>query len=134
MTDSGEGGQALVDRAFTDPPATTLAILDPDRYLDGRDRAVPVTMPPPPAGFRRVLDATFGAADLLALTGDIDVALGWRGGRIVTDRAGPRGRLEMRLIARDARATAGALRDALGAGSSVQVAGRTVRAVRSAIV
>ncbi len=126
-----EGGQDLVDRAFTDPPATTLAILDPGRYIDGRDRAVPVRMPPP-AGSRRVFDATFGAADLLALTGDMDVTLGWRGGRIVVDRTGSHGRLELRVVSRDPAATAEALRDVLAGGSSVRVTGRTVRAVRSA--
>jgi hypothetical protein len=80
------GGDALVGRALRTPPRTTAAILDPARYLGGDPPAVRVAVPSVPRGGRRLVDTTFGAEDLLALTGDKSLAARWRGGRLVVDR------------------------------------------------
>jgi hypothetical protein len=99
------GGQRLLDRAFRHPPRTTAAVLDPSRYLAGDPPAQPV---PLPAGAYD-LETTFGAEDLVALTGRDGLARGWLGGRL---GVGPRG-LELRLATRRAATVATALAHAL---------------------
>lgn len=127
-----EGGQDLLDRAFADPPDTTLAILEPERYIEGEDTSVTVDMPPPPSRARRVFDASFGASDIFALTGDRDRALDWRGGRVVVDRTGARGRLEIRIVTADPYGARDALREVLPADTTLTVSGSTLTASRTA--
>jgi hypothetical protein len=91
------GGEALVGRALRAPPRTTAAILDPPRYLAGDPPAVRVSAPAVPRGGRRLVDTTFGAEDLVALTGDSALARRWRGGRLVVDRL-PTGATRTRVL------------------------------------
>lgn len=120
------GGQQLLDRAFTAPPRTTLAVLEPDRYDTPGDVAERVAMPGTASGMRRVLSGTFGAADLLALTEDREAALAWRGGQLAVDRAAKRGVVTIRLVSDDAQRTALKLQRAIPAIARVSVRGRTV--------
>ena len=80
------GGQRLVDRAFRNPPRTTAAVLDPARYLAGDPPPQAVRLP----GARYRLATTFGAEDLVALTGQEGLARSWLGGPARRRRAGPR--------------------------------------------
>ncbi len=112
------GGQRLVDRAFRNPPRTSAAVLDPARYLAGDPR--PQTLRLPPGKY--VFATTFGAADLIALTGEEGLAHGWLGGRL---GVGPRG-LDLRLATRGAGAAAAALKRALPASAAVVQRGRLV--------
>jgi hypothetical protein len=87
------GGEARVDAAFAAPPTTSEQVLDPDKYLDGPERAVSV---PEPAADGPVTDrGVFGAAGvLLTLVDGIPAqdarlaAGGWGGDRYVTWEAG----------------------------------------------
>jgi hypothetical protein len=93
-------------------------VLDPARYIAGD--------PPPrkvrlPAG-SYALETTFGAEDLIALTGQDELAHSWLGGRI---GVGPRG-LELRLVARRAASVAAALEDVVPAGAAVAFRGQLV--------
>ena len=127
-----QGGRTAVDRAFRDPPRTTLAIMQPERYVSGRDAPVAVSMPAARAGMRRVVDTTFGASQLWALTGDHAVAVSWHGGRVTVDRRGRRGTLTLRITTSDPRAVAAALVTALPRSAVVTVDGSMVTAVNHA--
>lgn len=89
------GGEPAVDRAFRNPPRTTLQVMVPQRYLAGNRPPVDVRLPRPAPQARRVLSTTFGAADLLALGIDEQVSRTWRGGKIAVDRIGRRRILSM---------------------------------------
>ncbi len=112
------GGQPLLDRAFRHPPRTTAAVLDPARYLAGDPPPQPVRLP----GARYRLVTTFGAEDLVALTGTSALARGWLGGRLGVGR----GMLDLRLATRRAAAVAAALERALPARAAVAFHGRLV--------
>jgi hypothetical protein len=112
------GGQRLLDRAFRNPPRTTAAVLDPDRYLAGDPPARDVTLPAGTYGFA----TTFGAEDVAALTGRNGLARGWLGGRL---GLGPRG-LDLRLATRRAAPLAAALRRVLPPAARVAFRGRLV--------
>ena len=112
------GGQRLLDRAFRDPPRTTAAVLDPARYLAGDPPPRAVALP----AATYDLVTTFGAEDLIALTGDNGLARGWLGGRL---GVGPRG-LELRLLTRGAAAVAAALERALPTRAAVAFRGQLV--------
>jgi hypothetical protein len=112
------GGQRLLDRAFRHPPRTTAAVLDPVRYLQGDPPPQPVGLP---AGSYDLV-TTFGAEDLIALTGQDALARAWLGGRL---GVGPRG-LELRLATRAAAAVAAALRRVLPARAAIAYQGRIV--------
>jgi hypothetical protein len=105
------GGQRLLDRAFRNPPRTTAAVLDPARYLAGDPPARAVRLP---AGSYRFA-TSFGAEDLVALTGNRSLARTWLGGRMGVGRTG----LELRLAVRRAGAVAAALRRTLPASAGV---------------
>ena len=81
-----QGGQRLLDRAFRHPPRTTAAVLDPARYLAGDPPAQKVELP----AEKYALETTFGAEDLIALTGRDGLARSWLGGRIGVGPARPR--------------------------------------------
>jgi hypothetical protein len=112
------GGQRLLDRAFRKPPRTTAAVLDPARYLAGDPPPRPVTLP---AGSYR-FTTTFGAEDLVALTGREGLARGWLGGRL---GVGPRG-LDLRLATRGAASVAAVLERALPAPAAIAFSGQLV--------
>ena len=112
------GGQRLLDRAFRHPPRTTAAVLDPSRYLAGDPPAQAVSLP---AGSYDLV-TTFGAEDLIALTGEDAFARSWLGGRL---GVGPRG-LELRLATREAGSVAAALERALPATAAVAFRGQIV--------
>jgi hypothetical protein len=112
------GGQRLLDRAFRNPPRTTAAVLDPARYLAGDPPARAVRLP---AGSYRFA-TSFGAEDLVALTGNRSLARAWLGGRMGVGRRG----LELRLAVRRAGAVAAALRRTLPASAAVGFHGRIV--------
>ena len=122
-----DGGQAAVDRAFRQPPRTTAAILDPERYLDGDAPAVKVQLPPPAPGAKRVLREAFGAEDLAALTGERDLAGSWRGGEVAVDRSGDTATLHAALAVDEPAKVAEALRCALPRGARVSSEGDLVR-------
>jgi hypothetical protein len=119
------GGQRLLDRAFRHPPRTTAAVLDPSRYLAGDRPAQAVSLP---AGSYDLV-TTFGAEDLIALTGEDGLARSWLGGRL---GVGPSG-LELRLATRRAGSVAAALERALPATAAVAFRGQIVcvRVVRT---
>lgn len=127
-----EGGRPAVDRAFRRPPRTTLAVMRPQRYLRGEDAPVAVGMPAPPDGARRVVDTTFGASHLWALTGDHEVAVSWRGGSAVVDRRGGEGTLTLRIATSDPRAVSAALVATLPHSAVVAVDGSMVTAINHA--
>jgi hypothetical protein len=112
------GGQRLLDRAFRHPPRTTAAVLDPARYVAGDPPPRKVDLPPG----KYALETTFGAEDLIALTGRDGLARSWLGGRI---GVGPSG-LELRLVARRAASVAAALEHVLPAAAAVGFRGRLV--------
>jgi hypothetical protein len=119
------GGQRLLDRAFRRPPRTTAAVLDPSRYLAGDPPARAVSLP---AG-RYELVTTFGAEDLIALTGQDGLARSWLGGRLGVRPSG----LVLRLATRRAASVAAALERALPATAAVAFRGQIVcvRVVRT---
>ena len=53
------GGFPLMNGAFRTPPTSTEQVLHPDKYLAG-EGPVPVAIPEPPAGWRRVLGGRMG--------------------------------------------------------------------------
>ncbi len=112
------GGQRLLDRAFRHPPRTTAAVLDPSRYLAGDPPARTVSLP----ARAYDLETTFGAEDLVALTGRDGLARGWLGGRL---GVGPLG-LELRLATRRAATVAAALAHALPRAAEVAHHGQLV--------
>lgn len=112
------GGQRLLDRAFRHPPRTTAAVLDPARYLAGDPPGRVVRLP---AGSYRFA-TSFGAEDLVALTGERGLARDWLGGRL---GVGSRG-LDLRLATRAAASAAAALRRALPATAAIVFHGRLV--------
>jgi hypothetical protein len=112
------GGQRLLDRAFRHPPRTTAAVLDPARYLAGDPPARAVRLP---AGTYDLV-TSFGAEDLIALTGRDGLASSWLGGRL---GVGPGG-LELRLVTRGAASVAAALEHALPARAAVAFHGQLV--------
>jgi hypothetical protein len=112
------GGQRLLDRAFRHPPRTTAAVLDPSRYLAGDPPARAVSLP---AG-RYDLVTTFGAEDLIALTGQDGLARSWLGGRLGVRPSG----LVLRLATRRAASVAAALERALPATAAVAFRGQIV--------
>jgi hypothetical protein len=112
------GGQPLVDRAFRHPPRTTAAVLDPSRYLAGDPPARVLSLP----GRSYTLATTFGAEDLVALTGQEGLARGWLGGRLGVGSQG----VDLRLATRVAASVAAALEHALPASSLVAFRGQLV--------
>lgn len=112
------GGQRLLDRAFRHPPRTTAAVLDPARYLAGDPPPQPVALPAGTFTF----STTFGAEDLVALTGRERLARGWLGGRL---GVGPSG-LHLRLATRGAAAVAAALERVLPSAAAVAFHGQLV--------
>ncbi|MDX6600442.1 MAG: hypothetical protein QOE87_4329 [Gaiellales bacterium] len=112
------GGQRLLDRAFRNPPRTTAAVLDPARYLAGDPPPQAVRLP---AGSYRFA-TSFGAEDLVALTGEGSLGRFWLGGRMGVGRRG----LDMRLATRGAASVAAALRRALPASAAIVFHGRLV--------
>jgi hypothetical protein len=112
------GGQRLLDQAFRHPPRTTAAVLDPARYLAG-DRPGRVLRLP---GGSYDLVTTFGAEDLIALTGRDGLARTWLGGRLGVGPAG----LELRLATRAAASLAAALERVLPARAVVAFRGQIV--------
>jgi hypothetical protein len=112
------GGQRLLDRAFRHPPRTTAAVLDPARYLAGDPPARAVRLP---AGSYDLV-TTFGAEDLLALTGRDELARTWLGGRLGVGAKG----LELRVAARNAASLAAALERALPGRAAIVFHGRLV--------
>jgi len=112
------GGQRLVDRAFRHPPRTTAAVLDPARYLAGDPLPQAVRLP---RGTYR-FSTTFGAEDLVALTGGEGLARTWLGGRL---GVGTRG-LDLRVAARNAASVAAALKRVLPPAAAVVARGRLV--------
>jgi len=105
------GGQRLVDRAFRHPPRTTAAVLEPRRYLAGDPLPRPLSLPASSYRFT----TTFGAEDVVALTGRTELARGWLGGRLGVGRQG----LDLRLATRRPAAAAAALRRALPASAAI---------------
>lgn len=89
-----ERGWFGVDEALRSPPPSTLAVLDPARYLRGEVEPVEVPDPSGPEGWERRTQRSFGAADLLFLfeapggepERELDdptaAATRWRGGQI----------------------------------------------------
>jgi hypothetical protein len=112
------GGQRLLDRAFRNPPRTTAAVLDPARYLAGDPPPKRVALPAGTFTFT----STFGAEDLVALTGQEELARGWLGGRL---GVGPRG-LDLRLATRSAASLAAALERVLPPSAAVAFRSRLV--------
>ena len=112
------GGQRLLDRAFRRPPRTTAAVLDPARYLAGDPPAQAVRLPASSYRFA----TSFGAQDLVALTGERRLAKGWLGGRLGVGGAG----LDLRLVTRAAAPVASALKRVLPAAANVAFRGRLV--------
>jgi hypothetical protein len=125
------GGERLVNAAFRAPPRTTASVLDPSRYLDGDPAAL--TPPPPPlaAGARRLIDTTFGAEDVAALTGSDAAAATWRGGRITLDQTAAADRVVVVVVTRAPRLVARALRSVLTT-ARIAASGGEVRVVVSA--
>jgi hypothetical protein len=82
----GGGTWTLVNLAErTRPPQTTEQVLHPEKWIDA-ERALPVTVPSPGHGWRRLAAGTFGewqTGQLLALSGRAwaDAAAGWGGDR-----------------------------------------------------
>lgn len=120
------GGQPAVDRAFEEPPKTTLAILRPARYLNGDPPAQRVRLPRPLVRGARVLNTTFGAFDLLAVGVDEDTAATWRGGRIGFDRRGQRGVVTLVLASTRPGRMRRALAEVMPRTARLRVAGDTV--------
>ena len=112
------GGQSLLDRAFAHPPRTSAAVLDPERYIAG-DPA-PQAVPLPAGAF--TFTSTFGAEDVVALTGRDALAKGWLGGRLGLSRRG----LDLRLATRAAAGLAAALRRVLPHAAQIAFNGRLV--------
>jgi hypothetical protein len=112
------GGQRLLDRAFRHPPRTTAAVLDPARYLAGDPPARDVPLPPGTYD----LATTFGAEDLVALTGREALARAWLGGRMGIGRLG----LDLRLATTRAAAVAAALARALPPAAAIARHGQLV--------
>lgn len=90
------GGWPGVDRAYDNPPTSTLQILRPRLFLTGRGAGVDPRDPTPPgAGWHRADHLAVGAADLLflfeapgddptrALNDPLSSATAWRGGEAV---------------------------------------------------
>ena len=121
------GGSAAVDAAFRRPPRTTLAILDPQRYLSGDVAAAPAPLPRPRAGARRVLATTWGAAEIDNLTGTRSLALSWRGGRVAVDLVSGKPVLRIHVVSTRPLALARAFRCTLPRGARVSVSGMHVR-------
>ncbi len=126
-----QGGEAAVDRAFRRPPRSTLAIMKPELYLSGNDAPEQVPVPMLAQGADRVFNTTFGAVDVLALTGDRDLAETWRGGRIVVDRRGEAGSMHLAIVSTRPQVLAAALRSELPAGARVITSGRMVVATNT---
>jgi hypothetical protein len=88
-----DGGWAAVDAAYADPPASTAAVMFPDRY--GEQPREPAGLGAPGEGWERVRDVDFGAAQLewllAAPGGDPTLAVddpraragAWDGGQLV---------------------------------------------------
>lgn len=128
------GGEAAVDRAFKNPPKSTLAIMKPELYLTGKDAPRRVVVRRPAAGFTRTMNTTFGAADLLALTGDSRIAEAWQGGRLAVDRNGANRTLTILIATSNPRALATGLRASLPESATVRVTGSIVTATNTAPV
>ena len=119
------GGQELLDQAFRDPPKTTLAILEPDRYGTDRDTARQIPAGRPPYRWERVLDETFGAADVYAMTDDRGLGTAWRGGRITVDRSDNAGAVQILIESERAADTAAGLREQFPT-AAIRVGGQRV--------
>ncbi len=124
-----DGGQAAVDRAYRNPPRTTLAIMEPQRYIDGQDGSVSLPAAAPPAQGQRVLTATFGASEVWALTGDHSLALTWRAGRATVDRSGDEGTLTLTIATSDPEGLSTALEKVLPDTTEVTIERSVVTAV-----
>ena len=93
-------------------------MLDPERYIAG-DPA-PQAVPLPAGAF--TFTSTFGAEDVVALTGRDALAKGWLGGRLGLSRRG----LDLRLATRAAAGLAAALRRVLPHAAQIAFNGRLV--------
>lgn len=104
-----DDGWAALDRAYRDPPTTSLEILYPDRWRDDFAPLEVSDAPPSPPGWRRLEDRSFGAAELLSLYSApaddparrLDSAYArvgaWRGGKVTVYADGSRTALAVRL-------------------------------------
>ncbi|HEX2064523.1 MAG TPA: hypothetical protein VHE80_08890 [Acidimicrobiales bacterium] len=97
-----EGGQARLDAAFADPPASSEQVLDPRRYLRG-DRPKEVAVPK--ADGEPFDDGEVGALFLILMldvelgTGRaLEAAIGWGGDRYVAWRDGRRTCVRMEFV------------------------------------
>jgi len=92
----GDGGNARIDEAFEDPPATEEHLLDPWAFLDGED-PVDVTAPSVPTGEDHRDTDDFGAvgwyltlAERIEPGQALEAALGWGGDAAVLSTKGGR--------------------------------------------
>jgi hypothetical protein len=155
LLDAGDGSWTLVNVAErARPPVSTAEILQPQRWLRAQ-QPLPVSLPAPGSGWRRLAGSTLGSEDLAALlspsTGPAaarELTAGWRGGRYALWRRGPAAAAGCAAPcrARDAAALAARMRDAgearalgaalrtwaarlpAGSATAVRVDGPTVRA------
>jgi hypothetical protein len=90
------GDWTLVDLAErTRPPTTTEQILHPQKWIDA-EAALPVALPSPGPGWRRVTDGTFGEWQTGQLLGSPGAAQGWGGDRYALYRREGRDLVVMR--------------------------------------
>jgi hypothetical protein len=62
-----EGGWEAVNRAYAEPPTSTVQVLFPDRYRDGVEPVDPPDPPRPGKGWKELAKLQFGAANLVWL-------------------------------------------------------------------
>lgn len=104
------GGQALLDKAFSDPPTSSETVVDPARYglgLGRRDRPRTLPTPKPPAGSRVADSGTLGAYGIAVVLAEkvpsigtrSQAALGWAGDRYVTWRTRTGTCLQLKVFA-----------------------------------
>ncbi len=127
-----KGGEKAVDRAFRNPPKSTLAIMKPGIWLTGHDTPTAVTLPRPTTGATRTLSTTFGAADLWAMLNDRTLAESWRGGRLAVDRTGARAAMTLVIASVRPLDLAAGLRKLLPPTARVTVTGAIVTATNAA--
>lgn len=94
---SARGGEAAVNRVFVDPPHTTAAVIEPDRYYRDDRHDVSLTWPAVPAGAALVGRGTMGEARIGILVGSATrattagrISAGWVDDRFTTYRTGSR--------------------------------------------
>lgn len=109
-----DGGWEAVDALYTDPPASSSAILFPERY--GEDPADPQALTGPGGRWERERDDAFGAAQLQwlfrapgddpdrSLADPLAAAAGWDGGRVRLWTSGPRSVVGLAFVQRPGEA------------------------------